>query len=320
MTLEDLWNLLRPTLPVIIGIGLFAILMSVINRTTRLGVVASGTLREVARQPVFILVAVVSAAFLLLNIVIPFFAFEDETKMYVDCSLSTILLAGLFITIWSAATSVSEEVEAKTAMTLLSKPIMRWQFILGKYLGIAQAAMWLVVVEALIFLPATYFKYGYDQKETGKGKMELFEWTTLGQFDFQILFFHPERLEAAVSVIPGVALVFMQIIVIGAVSVMLSTRLPLLVNVVTCIAIYMVGHLTPVLVASGGDQLVFVQFIGQLFASVLPALEGFDTSAAVATGKDIPAVYIGTTAIYSLCYIGIAMLLAFILFEDHDLA
>lgn len=320
MDFTDLRILFAPTLPVIIGLTAFAIVMAVINRTTRLGVIATGTVREIVRQPIFLLVTIVAAAFLLLNLVIPFFAFEDETKMYIDCSLSTILLAGLFITIWSAASSVNEEVEAKTAMTLLSKPIMRWQFILGKYLGIAQSAMWLVVVETLIFLPATYFKYGYDQKETGKGKMELFEWTNFGVFDSQLLFFHPDRLEAAISVIPGISLVFMQIIVIGAVSVMLSTRLPLLVNVITCVAIYMVGHLTPQLVASGGDRLVFVQFIGQVLASILPALEGFDTSAAVATGKDIPAAYIGTTAIYSLCYITISMLLSFILFEDHDLA
>lgn len=319
MDFEQLWTIVSPTLPVIAGVVVFLIAMSVLNRTTRLGVVAKGTLKEVIRQPIFVLVTVIAAVFLLLNLVIPFFAFEDETKMYIDCSLSTMLLAGLFVTIWTAASSVSEEVEAKTAMTMLSKPIMRWQFILGKYLGIVQSAMWMLIVLTLVFLPATYFKYGYDQKESGKGRMEFFEWTNFGSLDYQVLFFHPDRLESAISVIPGIALVFMQIAVIGAVSVMLSTRLPLLVNIVTCIAIYMVGHLTPQLVASGG-QMVFVQFVGQLFASVLPALESFDTSAAVATGKDIPAIYVGTAALYSLCYIAIAMLLAFILFEDHDLA
>ena len=319
MDLAQLKSIFLPTLPVIIGLVVFAVVLSIVNRTTRLGVVAKGTLKEVVRQPIFLLVTVIAAFFLLLNLIIPFFAFEDETKMYIDCSLSTMLLAGLFVTIWTAATSISEEVEAKTAMTMLSKPIMRWQFILGKYLGIVQAAMWMTIVLSLVFLPATYYKYGYDQKEVGKGRMEMFEWTKLGSLDWDILFFHPDRLEAAVSVIPGIALVFMQVIVIGAVSVMLSTRLPLLVNVVTCIAIYMVGHLTPQLVAAK-DQLVFVQFVGQLFASILPALESFDTSAAVATGKDIPSSYIGLAAVYSLCYIAIAMLLAFILFEDHDLA
>lgn len=319
MDFEQLKTIFAPTLPVIIGLGLFAIVMSVINRTTRLGVVAVGTLKEIVRQPIFLLVTIIASAFLLLSTIIPFFAFEDETKMYIDTSLSTLLFAALFVTIWTAATSVSEEVESKTAMTMLSKPIMRWQFILGKYLGIVQSAMWMLIVMAIVFLPATYFKWGYDQKESGKGRMDYFEWTNFGSLDYQVLFFHPDRLEAAVSIIPGIALVFMQVAVIGAVSVMLSTRLPLLVNVVTCIAIYMVGHLTPLLVASE-DQLVFVQFVGQLLASILPALESFDTSAAVATGKDIPASYVGTAAVYSVCYIAIAMLLAFILFEDHDLA
>jgi hypothetical protein len=53
---------------------------------------------------------------------------------------------------------------------------------------------------------------------------------------------------------------------------------------------------------------------------VLPALEVFNISAAVATDSIVPPVYLGTAALYGAAYCTAAILLAFILFEDRDLA
>ena len=304
--------------PFVIAAAVLGIAFFVINRTTRAGFVARGTFREVVRQPVFLLVVAGAATLTVLNLFVPFFAFKDETKMFIDVTLATILVAGLLLGVWSAATSISEEVEGRTAMTLLAKPLMRWQFVLGKYLGIAQATLAAVVVLSAFGVAATYYKYGYDQKETGGGKLAMFEWTTVGET--QVPWLQPERYATAMTLIPGLSLVYLQVAVMAAVAVALSTRLPMLVNLVVCFAIYVVGHLVPQLTASGGEDLVFVQFMAKVFASVLPALESYDASAAVATGQAIPVEYVAVTGAYSLCYIAVAMLLGCFLFEDHDLA
>jgi len=64
--------------------------------------------------------------------------------MLMDCGLATILICGLLLAVWTSSTSIAEEIEGKTAMTLLSKPINRRQFIVGKYVGIMSAVFWLL--------------------------------------------------------------------------------------------------------------------------------------------------------------------------------
>jgi hypothetical protein len=100
----------------------------------------------------------------------------------------------------------------------------------------------------------------------------------------------------------------------------ISTRIPMVVNLTTMLAIFVVGHLTPVLVQAGGLQLETVEFMARVIATVLPTLDHFNTNAAVATGTLVPANYLGMTTIYCVCYSTMAILLGFILFEDRDLA
>jgi hypothetical protein len=117
-------------------------------------------------------------------------------------------------------------------------------------------------------------------------------------------------------------LIFLEVAVLTAVSVAISTRAPMIFNMVTCFTIFVIGHLTPVLVQTNvaSRQLEFVQFTAQLIATILPSLEVFNTQAAVATGVIVPPVYLAYSAAYCAVYCTMAILLAFILFEDRDLA
>ena len=71
----------------------------------------------------------------MVNTFLPFFSLGEDIKMLKDCGLATILISGLLLAVWTASTSIANEIEGKTAMTLLSKPINRRQFIVGKYIG-----------------------------------------------------------------------------------------------------------------------------------------------------------------------------------------
>jgi ABC-type transport system involved in multi-copper enzyme maturation permease subunit len=74
------------------------------------------------------------------------------------------------------------------------------------------------------------------------------------------------------------------------------------------------------IVQSSYGQLVPVQFIGQLIATVFPNLDHFNIQAAVAAGVPVPPLYLVWALVYCLIYSLIAMLLALVLFEDRDLA
>lgn len=269
---------------------------------TRAGIIARATTKEAVRQPVFLLVAAVAMIIMVLNTFLPFFSLGEDIKMLKDTGLATLLIAGLLMAVWTASTSVADEIEGKTAMTLLSKPINRRQFILGKYIGILQGVLWMMLPIVIVFLGMVFYKVGYDARESSMTAETS------------------DRVAAVVQVIPGIALILLEVAVLAAVSVAISTRLPMVVNLTAMFAVFVVGHLTPVLVQTGVLRLEFVSFMARLIATVLPSLELFNISAAVATGSIVPPVYLGYAALYCAVYSTAAILLAFILFEDRDLA
>ncbi len=299
--------------------ALFAALVA-FNYCTRSGVIARATTKEAIRQPVFLLMLAIGLVVLVLNTFLPFFSLGEDVKMQKDCGLATILITGLLLAIWTASTSIAAEIEGKTAMTLLSKPVNRRQFILGKYTGIINAILmlWVPLSMALLFLIC--YKVGYDAKESSKTIPDWFEWGTYGGLSFELPTLTAERFDASVHIIPGLLLILLETIVLASVSVAISTRAPMIVNMTTCFTIFVIGHLTPMLVKANVLKLEFVQFMAQLIATILPALEVFNMQASVATGTIVPPIYLGEATIYSVAYCGATILLAFILFEDRDLA
>ncbi|HET6426400.1 MAG TPA: ABC transporter permease subunit [Planctomycetaceae bacterium] len=289
------------------AVALLAVIgLMVFCYTTRAGVIARATTKEAVRQPIFLLALAVAVIILVLNTFLPFFSLGDDVKMLKDCGLATMLIAGILISIWTASTSIADEIEGKTAMTLLSKPVNRRQFVLGKYVGIMQAVLWFMIPASLVFLYLVYFKVGYDAKESSLDPPTI-----------------AAKLSEMIQIVPGLLLIFLEISVLTALSVAISTRMPMVVNLTTMLAIFVVGHLTPILVQSGDlreRRLEPVEFVAKLIATVLPSLELFNTQAAVATKVLVPPVYLGQMTLYTVCYAAVAILLAFILFEDRDLA
>lgn len=304
----------------LIALGLLFLLVA-FSYGTRAGIIARATTKEAIRQPLFFLLFFLAVAVLVLNTWMPFFTFKDDIKVLKNCGVSTLLICGMLLAIWTAGSSITNEIDGKTAMTLLSKPINRRQFIVGKYIGIVQAVLWLLVplFVALSFLIA--YKVGYDQRE---GSAEVTPWFQYHEVagGSEIPFLHPERISGISEVLPGVVLAFFQIAVLSAIAVAIATRLPMVVNLVTCFAVFVIGNLTPKLVAQS-EQVIEsepVIFVARLIATVLPSLESFDLSAAIDVGNRVPPSYLGIALLYGMAYATAAILAAFILFEDRDLA
>jgi ABC-type transport system involved in multi-copper enzyme maturation permease subunit len=270
--------------------------------STRAGIIARATTKEALRQPVFFLLLAVALCMLVVNTFVPFFSLGDDVKMLEICGLATILICGMLMAIWTSSMSIADEIEGKTAMTLLSKPINRRQFIIGKFLGIQAAVLVLVLPVVAAFWFLIVYKVLYDARE---GALEV----TVAM----------ARVEAW-RILPPVVLGLMEIAVMSAISVAISTRMPMVVNMVTCLAIFVVGHLTPNLVRSNFGRLELVTFLARVIATILPAVGNYDVEAAIVTGSVVHASYLGLASLYSAAYIAAAVLLAFILFEDRDLA
>jgi ABC-type transport system involved in multi-copper enzyme maturation permease subunit len=268
--------------------------------------IALATAKETIRQPAFFVMAVFAGALLILTIFVSYFTFGEDIKMYKDTGLTTISFFCMLLALLTASSTVAEEIEGKTAITLLSKPINRRQFIMGKFLGIELGVLALYLLLGALFAAGVWYKYAYDLRESAGGAVES-----------------SKRLAQVMQVMPGLALGFFEVTILTAISIAISTRLPMLVNLVVCILIFFLGHLSPVLVESTSQGQVneLVSFMAQLFAWVLPSLEFFNAGPSISTGSVIPwRGYVLPALGYCVLYSGAALLFAFLLFEDRDLA
>jgi ABC-type transport system involved in multi-copper enzyme maturation permease subunit len=265
--------------------------------------IALATSKEAIAQPLYLLSLVIGACLLLLYIIIPYNTFGEDVKMYKDSGLMTIMVLAFLVAVWTASVSVADEIDGKTALTLLSKPISRREFVIGKFLGIVWANLLMFIILGGWMLILVSYKVVYDARETANPEPA---WQVCAT--------------EMTGIIPGMVLAFMETVVLTAISVAISTRLSILPNLVICGSIYALGHLGPLIVQSSYGQNEFVAFFGQLIALILPVLDHFNIQAAVAGGVKVPLNYLAWAGLYCLLYSAVAMLLALILFEDRDLA
>jgi ABC-type transport system involved in multi-copper enzyme maturation permease subunit len=269
----------------------------------KVAAIAWTTAKEALSQPLFYVLLAFGTLALLVFPFIPFNTLGEDVKMLKDSSLTLIMVLSIILALWTASISVAEEIEGRVALTLLSKPIGRRQFIFGKFLGILGPVAVMFIVLGALFLATVSYKVVFEARENGLPDPT---WR--------------DCLKEVVLIMPGLVLTFMEVIVLTAVSVAISTRLPMIPNLVICAAIYVLGHLMPALVAAASKRFEIPYFVAQLLAAVLPMLDYFNPSTAVTTGRQVPLEYLGWAGLYCLLYTSVAMLLALLLFEDRDLA
>jgi hypothetical protein len=322
-------------LTLLVFVALFGLLiyMAVGPLPTKMMAVAQAAYKETIRQPLFWFLLVFMLAVMGLSIFLPYYTFGEDLKMLKELQLSAILLPPLILTIFTAAISVSEEIEGRTAVTLLSKPVARRDFLLGKYIGILAAALLMILI--LTFFMGWSINIKIDYERLSEDMMNKPE--------DQAYFSGLLNMRSVVEKVPnvfqeGVTYVlrifmmvqllsagpfchFCQVAIITAITVALATRLPFVLNLFVVLGIFFIGNLVPVLKNQAGD-IPLVKFVAELFGFILPSLNIFKIESALASGLIyVPwDAYTLQVGIHALIYCIIAMLIGLLLFEDRDVA
>ena len=114
--------------------------------------IARNTFFESIRQPVLLVVLVVCTILVVLSNPFSAYTLTDDDKMFVDIGLSTIFIGGAILSAFIASNVITLEIENRTVLTVVSKPVARHIFIFGKYLGIAGAQLLAMLFLSLVFM------------------------------------------------------------------------------------------------------------------------------------------------------------------------
>jgi ABC-2 type transport system permease protein len=243
----------------------------------QLQTIARNTFVESIRQPIYVVLILMTVLVLILGTMWTAYTLDDDNKMLIDTGLSMLFLAGLMLAAFTATGVLSREIDQKTVLTVVSKPVPRPIFVIGKYLGVAAAigvSYWILAIAFLftvrhqvmqtasdpfdgpvllfaslatgialaIAVWGNYF-YRWVFNSTFVGTLAV---TTTLAFGAVMLLskewqFQSPATEVQPQLMIGLLLVFEAVLLLTAVAVAASTRLGQVMTLVVCTGVFLLG-------------------------------------------------------------------------------
>lgn len=101
--------------------------------------IARNTFLESIRQPITLVILLIAIIGLVLSNPLSAFTMENDQRMLIDIGLATVFLAGTLLAAFVATNVLTREIDNKTVLTVISKPVGRPVFVIGKFFGVAGA-------------------------------------------------------------------------------------------------------------------------------------------------------------------------------------
>jgi len=304
--------------------------------------IAVNTFREAVRQPVFWAIVILTLVLMPLSVLFAGFALGEESRLVRDACLTSITIAGLLLAIFLSSNVVAEEIEKKTALSVLCKPVRRHQFIVGKFLGLTcTIALAYIVLTLALMLTIWYyespFKYAelYSIYRSGKpvDVNQIYVLTNRTVFDeslhgsplpFSVIVdFLRTDISSFLTVVPNLAkgclLSFFEVAILTSAAVAFSTRVTMIFNVCLTFSLFIVGHQAGHLITllSGTKE---VAVPGLILRRILPNFEFLNYASDIAFDKIVPNHLIWNLTIYSALWVAVFLLFAMALFDQREIA
>lgn len=320
---------------------------------SRVYAIARNTLFETIRQPVFAVVLLGALCLIAFSPAFTMFTLVNHIKLVKDMGLATIMVAGLLLAVLAASAVISEEIRKQTALTVVSKPVDRFEFILGKYLGILAslliagylmtvvltmtvrvgvpeaastrldlAAIWgMVLACGLALLGAVVSNYFFDRPFPSTC---ILLGLVLFSLAYLVVGFLPPVEEALMetafhydhSVTLGGLLVVMAITVMASVAVAVSARLNPLLTLALCAGFFILG-----LVADSTlGRLAQASSAASVLYHAVFNVQVFWVADGLSAGRSVPWDYVLRAGTYALSYQAAVLFLAMFLFQDREVA
>jgi ABC-type transport system involved in multi-copper enzyme maturation permease subunit len=246
--------------------------------------IAFNTFRENLREKLLYNLLIFALLMIGSSVLLTRLTVGEWDRLIIDLGLSSMNVFGVLIAIFVGISLVSKEIDKKTIFTIVSKPVPRYQFLLGKYLGLVVTLLINTVVMAAGLLAVMAY---------------------LGAPVTPMLF-------------KALGFIFMEFLVITAVALVFSTFTSTTLSAIFTLAIYVVGHLSTDLKLFGARMDEVGKAVLNAIYYVLPNLERFNLKGQVIHHIDVAAGDLFLTAAYGLTYAAFLLLLASIIFQRRD--
>ncbi|WP_009632774.1 ABC transporter permease [Synechocystis sp. PCC 7509] len=124
----------------------------------RIFVMATNVFREVIRDRILYIIGFYALLMVVVMQLLPQIAASTEDKIFLDFGLAAMSVLGLIVAVFVGTGLVSKEIEKRTVLSLIAKPISRAEFIIAKHLGLSSVLGLLIAVMMVIYLALLQFQ------------------------------------------------------------------------------------------------------------------------------------------------------------------
>ena len=256
--------------------------------------IASTTLGEAIRRRVLLVILLIGVMFIAVAPALKVLSARQETTVLTSLMLGIIQFTSAVIAIVLTVYLIPNEIERRTIYTILCKPVQRWQFLIGKYLGAVMAlGLMMAMMTAIQLIVFFVFQQGVT-------------------------------MEKLVDLAKAPALYFVQMSLLAAVAVFFSTCVSPLVNFFLSGGVYLVGNLfNPIFdtIQKNPSSSAPVKFGAMLINTVMPNFANYNVQNQIINpGQQIQneGLYYFNVTIYGLFYIGILLVGGIMIFDRRE--
>jgi len=254
----------------------------------RIAHIASNTFREAVRDRV--LYNLIAFALLLSGaaILVGQISIDIERLVVVNLGLTAVSLFGIVIAIFIGIGLVSKEIEKRTLYTVLSRPVRRWEFIVGKFFGLAGTLVVNTFFMSIgVFAALLYFAHGFSKTDA--------------------------------FILIAIYFIVLEFFIICALALLFSSFSTPILSAVFAFSLFIIGSFADDLRGFAGIAHGITRWFATAAAYLVPNFSAFNVISAVAHRQAISGQLVLQNTLYALFYTAMALSGAVLIFERRNL-
>jgi len=256
--------------------------------SNRLGAIAFNTFREAVRDRVLYNLIIFALLMIGSSLLLGQITIAVQKQLLINLGLTAISIFGVLIAIFIGIGLVSKEIDKRTLYTVLTRPVQRWEFIVGKFFGLVGT---LVVNAGLM---------------------------TVGFF-VALLYLMHGLVRSDLSILAAVYFILLQFLIVTSIALLLSSFSTPIESAVLTFAIFVVGSFSEDLRSFAEAAKGAAHYITMAISYLIPNFSALNYIASVAHGEAIPGNIVLLNTAYAILYAGSAVCAASLIFQNRNM-
>ena len=260
--------------------------------------IAINAFREVIRDKILYNLLIFTLVVIISSVLLGQLTIGQDQRVIKDIGLASMSLFGVLIATFVGTSLIHKEIRKKTIYTIISKPIYRYEFVLGKYCGLLLTMFInLAIMSVVLFGVLVFHKLLFPPLISGS--------ESLGY----------------VMLLKGIGLIFIELMLITSIAILFSIISTPSLSVFFTLSIYVTGHLALDLKNMGAaSQNSLIKGLCSLGYYILPNLDNFNIRYEMVRDLYVSGKFMFYAVTYGVLYMAAVLLMSILYMERKEFA